>query len=460
MVPWACNIKYKQTKGEAMKLHRMLVQRPLVALTALALVVGSAVPALLLSTAEAAGAQMLNRQIQMSDSSPSGNANFTTGIGSGTNVTYKIDFTSASPATIGGIVIDICSNTPIIGDATCTSPAGFNWGSATPTATVNGATLGGTWTASATVGDSVTRYPVLKLTNAVPVAPTGLVTITVTGVTNPTQGAVTGQSFYARVTTFATSAGMSTAYPATDLNRSSMTTMETNGLVDYGGVALSTTTPITVTAKVMETMMLCTSGTLMAATGCTDATSPSVNIGEDYNGTKILRDDAISTASAWSMISTNASTGYGIWLRGRNTCPEGGMTKVASTNVCEIPAAHSGAGVAGPLVIGRTTGNAAFGMRVGNGAFVGTGTGTNTAVEKWTGDDTINGTIVPNASNYLMDTTSGNDNINYVYGSQVVDSTQQANSVQNEYFFAATASPTTPAGIYTQTFSLIASGRF
>ena len=99
-------------------------------------------------------------------------------------------------------------------------------------------------------------------------------------------------------------------------------------------------------------------------------------------------------------------------------------------------------------------------MRVGDGTFVGTGTGTNTAVEKWTGDDTINGTIVPNASNYLMDTTSGNDNINYVYGSQVVDSTGQANSVQNEYFFAATASPTTPAGIYTQTFSLIASGRF
>lgn len=443
-----------------MKLHRTLVQRPLVALTALALVAGSAVPSMLLSTAGAAGAQMLNRQIQVSDSSPSGNANFTTGIGSGTNVEYKINFTSSSPATIGGIVVDICSNTPIVGDSTCLAPGGFDW-SATPSVSVNGATLGGTWTAASAVGGGTGVYPVLKLSNATPVAPTGLVTLTVTGVTNPTQNvAVTGQSYYARITTFATSADMDTAYPATNDTRASMATLETNNLVDYGGVALSTTTPITVTAKVMETMMLCTSGTVMAATGCTDASTPSVNIGEDYNGTKVLRDDAISTASAWSMISTNASTGYGIWIRGRNTCPEGGMTKVASTNVCEIPAAHSGAGVAGPLVIGRTTGNAAFGMRVEDGAFVGTGIGTNTAVEKWTGDDTINGTIIANTSNYLMDTTSGNDNINYVYGSQVVDSTGQANSVQNEYFFAATASPTTPAGIYTQTFSLIASGRF
>ena len=442
-----------------MKLHRTLVQRPLIVMSALALVVSTVVPTLLLSSADAAAVQMANRQIQVSDSAPSGNALLTTGVGSGTNVTYKIDFTSATPTAIGAIVVDICSNTPILGDATCTSPAGFDWGAA-PTVTVNGATLAGTWTASSSTGDSATLYPVLKLTNPVPAAPSGLVTLTATGVTNPTQGGVTGQSYYARVTTFATSAGMAAAYPAADATRPSFATMETNGLVDYGGVALSTTTPITITAKVMETMTLCTSGTEMLATACADATTPSVNIGEDYNGTRILRDDTVSTASAWSMISTNAATGYGIWLRGRNTCPNGGMTKVTATNVCEIPANGAGAGVATPIVMGQTTGNAAFGMRVGDGAAVGTGSGVNNAIEKWTGDDNINGTIVPNGSNYLMDNTTGSDNIQYLYGSQVINSTTQANSVQNQYFFAATAAPTTPAGIYTQTFSLIASGRF
>jgi hypothetical protein len=59
-----------------------------------------------------------------------------------------------------------------------------------------------------------------------------------------------------------------------------------------------------------------------------------------------------------------------------------------------------------------------------------------------------------------MDNTTASDNVTYTYGSKIAESTGQANGVMNTITFAATASPTTPAGIYTQNFSLVGVGTF
>ncbi|PID99643.1 hypothetical protein CSA80_00030, partial [Candidatus Saccharibacteria bacterium] len=62
--------------------------------------------------------------------------------------------------------------------------------------------------------------------------------------------------------------------------------------------------------------------------------------------------------------------------------------------------------------------------------------------------------------------TTANDGVDDTYGSLVIDSfsevgaAKQAAHVNNTYTFGAAASSTTPAGIYTQAFVLVAVGVF
>jgi hypothetical protein len=50
-------------------------------------------------------------------------------VASASGVTYTVSFVPATPATnIGGIVIDFCTDTPIIGNSTCTTPSGMTVG--------------------------------------------------------------------------------------------------------------------------------------------------------------------------------------------------------------------------------------------------------------------------------------------------------------------------------------------
>src|SRR5262245_36639675 len=72
---------------------------------------------------QAAAAQITVRSIKISSSQPNAN-----------NVIYGVGFTTATTSNVGGIVVDFCSNTPIIGD-TCTAPAAFDLN--TGTLTVN-----------------------------------------------------------------------------------------------------------------------------------------------------------------------------------------------------------------------------------------------------------------------------------------------------------------------------------
>jgi hypothetical protein len=213
---------------------------------------------------------------------------------------------------------------------------------------------------------------------------------------------------------------------------------------EYGGVALSINNPITITARVMETLALCASSVIYTGVGCAGPLStdvPSVVLGHGPNNILDVT-SAPDTANVYSQISTNAANGYALYLRASNSCA--GLSKDGGAT-CGIPAVNSGGSTSAAI----SAGTAAFGARVGNGAAVSGGTGSNTAVARW------------NASpNYIMDNTTASDNVTYTYGSKIAESTGQANGVMNTITFAATASPTTPAGIYTQNFSLVGVGTF
>lgn len=426
-----------------MNINYKSFRRPTAGLMALALVVGSAVPALLGTSAFAA--QVTSRQLKMSDSAPSSNATFASGVGSGTNVSYEVKFTAPTASNIGGIVVDICANTPLVGDTSCTYPAGFDWGGATPSVTVN-AGLAGTWTAAGSVGGSGgAQTQVLRLSNATPETPSAPIRFTVTGVTNPNATNLTNghYSYYARILTFDTSGNMSSQYTSSGTTRAASFA----NMVDYGGVALSIQNAIQITARVMETMSLCTSAATMTA-NCTGATTPSIEIGENVNGTIVL-DDTLSTTPAYSQVSTNATNGYAIYMKARYAC--GGLSKDSGTT-CEIPPVNTGSATAAAIA----NGDGEFGAQVANGTAAGGGSGTNTAVARW----------AQTGSNFLMDITTASDGVDDTYGSLVIDSfsesgsNKQAASVNNTYTFGAAAASTTPAGIYSQAFVLVAVGVF
>ncbi len=67
------------------------------------------------------GGQVQFRSITLSDNGASGGS-ISSGVGSGTAVTYQVSFKAATTYTIKGIVVDFCdgsNGTPFIGDPTC-----------------------------------------------------------------------------------------------------------------------------------------------------------------------------------------------------------------------------------------------------------------------------------------------------------------------------------------------------
>jgi len=424
-----------------MSITRNSFKRPAALIAAVALTVSIGASAYLAQVAYAVTAvQVTSRSVQLSDSAPSGGT-ITTGVGSGTAVEYAVQFTTAaSTHNIGIVVVDICASSPLFGDTTCTLPAGFNWGSATPT--LKGGSLSGlsgfTTGSIQGAGAGAATPQLVTLTNGTPqsVNASTVIKFTIQGVVNPTS---TG-TFYARILTFDTAAHVS-EYGVSGTTRAGSGAM--TDAYDYGGVAMSTTAPIVVTARVMESLLLCTSAAAYSGLACAGATPPAIVIGHG-SPTSYIDTSAVDTASVYTQISTNASGGYAVYLRGSNTC--GGLSRDGGTT-CGIPAVNAGSSTA----IAIAAGTAAFGAKFTAGTAHAGGTGTNTAVARWNGTSGF----------YMMDTTTATDNVTYVYGSKVIDaSAAQANSVENTITLAATASATTPAGIYTENFALIGVGTF
>jgi hypothetical protein len=274
----------------------------------------------------------------------------------------------------------------------------------------------------------------LFYTNGTPQTPTGTstaISFTISGVTNPSS---TG-TFYARILTFDTNTDATTNYTVSGTTRGTTLT----GLVDSGGVALTTSAAISVTARVMESISFCVYPDVWPIGGAGGSgvcgNTPSVELG---SGSPAVIDSlAVYNGQINFDLSSNATNGVIVRLKG-NTLTSGGNT---------IAAVNAGGGTAGTI----TAGTAGFGVKLPS---------TNT-----TGGATPVGTVNADANydaatGYGFDTTSA-DNVTTTYGDILCNTnTAPLNDITVPLTYGATASITTPAGIYTSTEQLIATGTF
>ncbi len=394
--------------------------------------------------------QLTNRSIQLSDSANSGTS-VSSGVGSGTSVSYQVSFTPTSQAS--SMVIDFCAEDPIIND-TCTTPTGMT-AAASTVSSVTG-TIGGTgWTLTATAGrakladDGVSAHDMQAATAQV---------FDLNGITNPS----TVGTFYARITTY-TNTTWGTYSNATS----------TGNFVDYGGIALSTTSVITVTARVQEQLTFCVTKSdptnWTTTHDCSDPVVgsapnlPAVTLGHG-SPTAVLDSNAVDHASIYSQLSTNATNGAVINLHSSNTACGGLSADGGAT--CAIPAINSGSGAGASAL---SAGTAGFGIFVSNSTPDPAG-GTGTITPKAAYHNASH-TTIPSDVWYGMDTTTAsgasgsppatyNGNVTTTFGSTLASASAPVYRVENTYDFGATAALTTPAGIYTANLSMIATGSF
>jgi len=402
----------------------------------------SALP--LLQAGKASAAQLSLRSITLSDSANSGTS-VTTGEGSGTNVSYQVSFKSIAQAS--SMVIDFCAEDPIVND-TCTTPTGMNASAATLTNTGSVGTVGvaaDNWTATAAAGqvkladDAVSAHDI---------QPNTVETFQLNGITNPS----TVGTFYARLYTF------TNATYGTYVNSTSA-----GNFKDYGGIALSTTAVITVTARVQEQITFCVTkadpNTWTTTGDCSDpvvgnpSNLPAITLGHG-SPTPVLDATATDTGSIWTQLSTNATHGAVIYLHNSNTTCGGLSADNGAT--CAIPPVNAGLGTGASAL---PAGTAAFGMYDDTYTpTVGVGTiGSVTPAAEY-----HNGAHTPAAPPtwYGMDTTTSGNNVTSTYGSTVATTTLPVYRADNIYIFGATAALNTPAGIYTANLNLVATGTF
>lgn len=320
------------------------------------------------------------------------------------SVSYQVQFTTSS--SIKDVIIDFCPDSPLYAD-TCSTLTGFS--AATAGITTGTGTTG--WTIASESAQHV------EVSGA---AATGTVSFTLTNIANPSSVG----SFYGRIYDYTTT---TTGY----------TNATTPGTVaDFGGIALSTAANISVTAKVQEELTFCVAGAVITA-ACANAgvNPPNLTIGHG-SPTLILDSTAVDTANAYMQVSTNAQGDVVVRMKNNNPC--GGLSDDGGAT-CGIPPVGASAATI-------TAGTADFGL------FVSASSG---------GIGTINPVAPYDTTNeYGMDNTSSPDNITTTYGSEIAATAGATNNVNSTLTFGATASNTTPAGIYEASLTLIATGTF
>ncbi|HWB38913.1 MAG TPA: hypothetical protein VG604_01610 [Candidatus Saccharimonadales bacterium] len=441
-----------------------------------------------------AATQLGQRSIQMSDSGASSNG-ISTGVGSGTSVVYEVSIVTTASA--DSIVIDFCTQDPIIGD-TCTKPTGLTLttGVAVPTGVASPGPIAANWTAT-TTAHGVELADGAGETHA---ASAGTHVFDLTGITNPQAPAGT---FYARVYTY--------THHDFESSGSGYTSPTAPGdYVNYGGLALATTNTITVTARVQESLSFCVtaadpnnwSDTANSGANAGDcaaaevaAAPPAVILGTaSGSGQPVLSSQTVDVGSGsqtasdnaiWTQLSTNATHGAVIDMRNSNgSSPSTGLCGGLSADsgaTCAIPALDTlGGGCTSTTACAMTAGSAAFGLFVNqytptanlpgtvgtltpqqpyyNSSHCGSATATNPCVSNsgttWFGMDS--GSTPANSGTPA--TNLGN--VTSEFGSIVSTSSSALYHFDQKWQFAATAALTTPAGIYTANINLIATGSF
>lgn len=334
---------------------------------------------------------LASRSIQMSSSANGAD-----------NTAYKVGFTTVTNgATIGSVVVEFCSNTPILGD-TCTAPSGFNTNKATLALNnLTGNITGLTIDTTNSTGNKIV------LTRSAAAVAAGAVSFelgngTSNGLKNPT---TTNTTFFARLILF----------PSTD-----GTGNEITGSIDAGGVALSTANVLDVTAKVQETLVFCVYTQADCATGGT-----AVALG-DTNGV-LSATNTVYTNTAKFDLASNALGGVAVKLKG-DTLKSGSFSITPSGTTCTADSA--------------LTSVEQFGVRVSS-----TGAGQSSSTPLLYGCG---------ANNHTFDVA----NTNTVYGENIVTTAGATDPSSSTLELAAKAAGTTEAGIYTTTLQLIATATY
>lgn len=371
------------------------------ATVALATFMAAAMPALQQSVF---ADQVTSRAIEMSDSSDGA-----------TGVTYHVSFTTATAGVLKGIVVDFCDSTPIVGDSSCANPGSF---SVAGTAS-NITNLPGTWTpGSANTGRTFT---LVNATNSTSVSASTTVSFDITGVTNPS---TTDTTFYARILTYLNATGSNS--PATYAPGSEGT------FVDYGGIALSTATVITITAKVQEQISFC----VYTQSSCGNGSA--ITLGDTHG---VLSDQiAYVNADTKYDISTNAQTGAVVRFKG-STLTSGSHTITAI----------------GASAAGSSHGTAQFGLC----SYIASGTGVSVSAPYNDGScsGTSTGADTDGGANFALDTNT-TDGSGSTYGDQLASSSGAVAKNTGHVAYIANIPTNQTAGIYTTNMSFIATGTY
>ncbi len=328
-----------------------------------------------LMPSSAFAAQITSRKLTLSTSATSA-----------ANTTYTFNFTLPTTGTaVKSLDILLCTTA----SGTCSSPTSTTTGGSLSSQPTNlGAASG--WTGTFSTNN---RLQVANSGNAT--NPTGSQTLVFGGITNPT---TTNTTFYARITTYS-DASWTTA-------------------VDAGTVAAATSTQITVSASVPETLTFCTGTSGISSSSCAGATGSSVSLG-------ILTTSSTGAGTSQIGVTTNAGSGYNITING-TTLTSGANTIAALTS----PTTSS-------------QGTAQFGVNLRSNSSPSIGVdpaGAGTAAPT-TNYNTVNSYTFNNADQIA--TSSGSDNFRLFTVSYIANIT-----------------PVTPPGTYSTTLTYICTATF
>jgi len=379
-----------------------------------ALVLATVTPGLV--PAFASAAQLTERSVALSNSSKEM-----------TGVTYTVTFTPQEDAK--AVVFDFCSDSPLLG-SDCTAPDGF---------TVAGAATNGGFTRT-TGGSNDANTAIYTGTITAP----GPVSVNIDHVTNPDDAG----TLYVRIATYdgvdeSAAATLAKAYASTAIGTT----------VDEGAAAVSITDTIGVSAAVLESMTFCVAGNVINEDNCKasddeDAPialeAPTLKLGEDNGGVVALDSTVISSGNIYTQLSTNAAGGAVVNLKSGNDC--GGLMR-ATAEDCDIVAANETVGAV-------TAGQARLGVKVNPTGDTAGAFGTLRIYNP--------GTAFYNITDFKLNYASnGSSGVTSAFGDPILDTADGPASNKNATIsFGASVSPQTPAGLYSNDYSLIATGKY
>lgn len=320
-----------------------------------------------------------------------------------TAASYTVKFKGVAAST-GAFAIDFCTDAAI--GAVCTAPNGID--------TTNVGTSG-----TATVTPTNSNKGV-KVVLASPVTAGNEVSVELTNITNPSAVGV----FYARIVTYVDG--------TTNYHYTAPDDLDDGGNhLDDGGVALSITDGFSVNGAVLETLLFCVDDAAIAD-GCTGITgTPGLTL-----GTNGILDTTLSEGTIYSQISTNAAHGAVVNLKSSTA---GGGLKRAEAAASDITPLTS----AGAISLGA----AKFGLKLGT---ITADTGTIDTDWGYSGSDY-----------FMRYVGNGSSGVTSAYGDTIYDTHDEPISNGNvPLTFGANISPTTPAGSYSASLNLIATGKF